>query len=256
MRVNLYLDGRTVLHRLHPQVKVAILASTFVAIYGVDEPLLVLPAMLLIAALLALAGAAPNVRRFAPILIAVPIVTFVMWSLFYGYGAAAAPPRAEAMRYAAGMALKLESFVAASVLFLSITRVEEFTDALRGLGVPYRVSFVVAMAFRLVPLFLGSALSVVAAQRARGLDFDRGSLAERLRRYMPVIVPVFMGALRRADAMSMALESRGFGREAARATFVRSRFTSADRAAAAVIVVLVAIYLWASISGLGRVAPR
>lgn len=257
MRVNLYLDAASPLHRLHPQVKLGILAATFAAIYGIDEPLLVLPVASLIGALLVLAGALPNVRRFAPMLIVVPIATFLVWTIFYGYGrGAAAPPRAEAMRFAAGMALKLESFVAASVLFLSITRVEEFTDALRGLGVPYRVSFVVAMAFRLVPLFLGSALSVVAAQRARGLDFDRGSIAERLRRYVPVIVPVFMGALRRADAMSMALEARGFGREASRATFVRSRFRPADRLAALLIVAIVAAYVAASVGGYGRVTPR
>lgn len=256
MRINLYLDGDSRLHRLHPQVKLAILGATFAAVYGIDEPLLVLPVTASIGVLLWVARAGPNVRRFAPMLLLVPIATFVTWSLFYGYGRPVRPPRAEAVRFALGMGLKLECFVAASVLFLSITRVEEFTDALRGLGVPYRVSFVIALAFRLVPLFLGSALSVVAAQRARGLDFDRGSVAERLRRYMPVIVPVFMGALRRADAMAMALEARGFGRDASRATFVRSRFTTADRLATVLIATIVIAYVWAGLHGLGRVTSR
>lgn len=259
MRVNLYLDRGTFLHRLHPQVKLAILAATFASVYAVDQPLVVLPVTATLGLLLVAAGALGNARRFAPMLVAVPIATFVVWSLFYGYGsnaAAAVRSRFEAMEFAAGMALKLESFVLSSVLFLSITRVEEFTEALRGLGVPYRVSFAVSMAFRLVPLFLGSALAVVAAQRARGLDFSRGSVFARLRRYVPVIVPVFMGALRRADAMAMALEARGFGRQASRASFVRSRVAGRDLMVGAVIAAVVVAYLAAWALGYGRVGAR
>jgi energy-coupling factor transport system permease protein len=142
------------------------------------------------------------------------------------------------------------------VLFLSITRVEEFTEALRVLGMPYRMSFAIAMAFRLVPLFLTSALSVVAAQRARGLDFSTGGVLARLARYMPVVVPVFMGALRRADAMAIALETRGFGRQSQRTRFARSRFAARDGAVAAVLVVVVGAYLWAWAHGFGKLRAR
>src|SRR5262249_12441765 len=173
-----------------------------------------------------------------------------------GAAAFGARPRGEAIEFAAGMALKLESFLAASVLFLSITRVEEFTEALRLLGMPYRMSFAIAMAFRLVPLFLSSALSVVAAQRARGLEFSSGGVFARLARYMPVVVPVFMGALRRADAMSMALETRGFGRQTERTSFARSRFGLRDAAAAALLVIVVGSYLWAWFHGYGRLRAR
>jgi len=118
------------------------------------------------------------------------------------------------------------------------------------------MSFAIAMAFRLVPLFLSSALSVVAAQRARGLEFSSGSVFVRLARYMPVVVPVFMGALRRADAMAIALETRGFGRQAERTRFARSRFGLRDAVAAALLVVVVGGYLWAWIHGYGRLRAR
>jgi len=261
VRVSLYLDRRTVIYRLHPQVKLAILAATFGSIYGIDRPLAVAPVTLLLGILLAVARATANVRRFAFMFVAVPIASFVMWSVFYGYGQSSAAslgprPWSEALEYAAGMSLKLESFLAASVLFLSITRVEEFTEALRGLGMPYRMSFTIALAFRLVPLFLSSALSVVAAQQARGLDFSRGNVFQRLGRYMPVVVPVFMGALRRADAMAMALEARGFGGRAERTTFVRSRFAARDAVAASAIMLVVGAYLWMWAHGYGKLRPR
>jgi energy-coupling factor transport system permease protein len=261
MRINLYLDRGTVLYRLHPQVKLAILAATFASIYGVERPLVVAPVAGALAILLAGARATPNVRRFGLMFLAVPIASFVMWTLFYGHGqtsAAALGPRpwSEAMEYAAGMSIKLECFLATSVLFLSITRVEEFTEALRGLGMPYRMSFTIALAFRLVPLFLSSALSVVVAQQARGLEFSRGNVFQRLARYMPVIVPVFMGALRRADAMAMALEARGFGRAAVRTTYVRSRFGTRDLVATAAIAIVVGGYLWMWAHGYGKLRRR
>jgi energy-coupling factor transport system permease protein len=260
MRVNLYLDRRTFLHGLHPLVKLGLLAATFASVYGIDRPLALAPVALGLAGLLIASGATANVRRFAVMFLAVPVASFVMWTFFYGYGQSAAglapPPRAEAIEFAAGMALKLESFLAASVLFLSITRVEEFTEALRALGMPYRMSFAIAMAFRLVPLFLTSALSVVAAQRARGLDFSRGGVLARLARYVPVVVPVFMGALRRADAMAMALETRGFGRQARRTSFARSRFTACDAGVTALLFAVVGCYLWAWAHGYGRLRAR
>jgi len=228
-------------------------------VYGIDRPLAVAPVAVALGALLVCADATINVRRFWVMFVAVPVASFVLWTFFYGYGqgaVAASPSRAEAVEYAAGMALKLESFLGASVLFLSITRVEEFTEALRALGMPYRMSFAIAMAFRLVPLFLSSALSVVAAQRARGLEFSSGSVFVRLARYMPVVVPVFMGALRRADAMAIALETRGFGRQAERTRFARSRFGLRDAVAAALLVVVVGGYLWAWIHGYGRLRAR
>lgn len=258
MRINLYLDRGTWLHRLHPQIKLGILAATFASLYTMDRPVAVAPVLAALGVLLVMARAFPNLRRFAPMFVAVPVASFIMWSVFYRYGQSSAAsfglrPRPDALAFAAGMSMKLESFLAASVLFLSITRVEEFTEALRGLGMPYRMSFTIAMAFRLVPLFLSSSLSVVAAQRARGLDFSRGNVFARLGRYMPVIVPVFMGALRRADAMAMALEARGFGRQTGRTTFVRSRFLPRDVIAAAVILTVVVVYVWAAVHGYGKI---
>jgi energy-coupling factor transport system permease protein len=260
VRVNLYLDRHTFLYGLHPLVKLGILAATFASVYGIERPLLVAPVAVALGGLLVVAGATANVRRFAVMFIAVPVATFVMWTFFYGYGRGAAglapPPRAEAVEYAAGMALKLEAFLSASVLFLSITRVEEFTEALRTLGMPYRMSFAIAMAFRLVPLFLSSALSVIAAQRARGLEFSSGGVIARLTRYMPVVVPVFMGALRRADAMALALETRGFGRQTERTSFARSRFRARDAGVAALLVAVVGGYLWTWLHGYGRLGAR
>ena len=79
----------------------------------------------------------------------------------------------------------------AGILFLSTTRIEDFAYALTRLGMPYTVGFTMTMAFRLVPVFVDAATTVVQAQRCRGLDFERGGLWQRVLRYVPVMVPVW-----------------------------------------------------------------
>jgi energy-coupling factor transport system permease protein len=148
--------------------------------------------------------------------------------------------------FALGMALKLAIILGAGIFFLSVTRIEEFAYALTRLGMPYKIGFTFSLAFRLVPVFLDATGTVVQAQRCRGLDFDRGGFAQRLARYIPVIVPVFMAALRRADNMAMALEARGFQSGRKRTTLQRYPFGALDAVALAVVVLLAVSYvaLW------------
>jgi len=114
------------------------------------------------------------------------------------------------------------------------------------------------LAFRLVPVFLDAAATVVQAQRCRGLEFDRGGLWQRLRRYIPVIVPVFMGGLRRADNMAMALEARGFQSSSPRTSLYESRFGMLDTLALLFLLAMTAGYLglwWNGALSFSRVSP-
>jgi energy-coupling factor transport system permease protein len=213
----LYLDHGTWLHRLHPFVRLLGMLALFVMAYVVERPVWQLPILGTIVVLLVWARALPNVYRLRYLFILIFVMTAVIWTLFYGPDGD--PPvlvwgpitiSHTSPWFALDMALKLVGFLAAGILFLSVTRVEEFAYALTRLGMPYKVGFTMTMAFRLVPVFVDAAVTVVQAQRCRGLDFDRGSVWARIRRYVPVIVPVFMGALRRADQMAMTLDARGF----------------------------------------------
>ena len=85
-----------------------------------------------------------------------------------------------------------------------------------------------SLAFRLVPLFMDSALTVLQAQSLRGYDFNQGNLLARMKRYVPAVIPVFMGALRRANNMAMALEARGFGLGITPTSFIEYRIERRD----------------------------
>jgi energy-coupling factor transport system permease protein len=89
-------------------------------------------------------------------------------------------------------------------------------------------------------------MTVVQAQRCRGFNFDEGNVVQRIRRYVPVIVPVFIGALRRADGMAMALEARGFQSGRRRTALEEYQFRGSDALGLALVVGITAVYvaLW------------
>src|SRR5262249_18801042 len=162
----------------------------------------------------AVAHARPNLVRLRALAVAIPIATFVVWAIAYRRGDpifSLGPllVTRQGLRFGVGMGLKLESFLLLSIALLSTTRVEGLTIALPRFGLPYRFGFTLTLAFRLVPVFVDTAATVLQAQRLRSLDIGGRGLRERIRRTAPVIIPVFMGALRRADQMAMALEMRG-----------------------------------------------
>jgi energy-coupling factor transport system permease protein len=246
----LYLDEVTWLHRCHPLVRLTVACALFVAAFLADRVAWQLPLVALAGILLSSAAAWRNVVRLRLLFVLVFLMTFLVWTIFYGPDEQA--PVLEAgpllishagVRFALTMALKLTVFLAAGTVFLTVTRVEEFAYALTAAGMPFRIGFAVTLSFRLVPVFLESAQKVVQAQRCRGYDFERGGLLERVRRYVPVIVPVFMGALRRTDGLAMALDARGFQLDGARSSYLSYPLAVRDAAAVAGSALLVAVYL-------------
>ena len=246
----MYLDNDTWVHRLHPLVRLLGMVSVFISAFVAARPIALVPILSVLIGLLAWTGSLPNVYRLRYLFALIFIMTTLIWTLFYGPDGA--PPvfawgpiaiSRTAPWFAIGMALKLDTFLASGVLCLSVTRIEEFAYALGQLGLPYKLGFTMTMAFRLVPVFVEAAGTVVQAQRCRGLDFDRGTPWQRVRRYVPVIVPVFMGALRRADQMAMTLDARGFQAPAMRTVLDPWRVRALDLLVAAVLLAAVATYL-------------
>jgi energy-coupling factor transport system permease protein len=256
MPLSLYIDRASPLHGRHPVAKLAAMIMVFVAAFLLDDPMFIAPLTALVLVATVAAGAVPNLWRLRWIVVPVFVFTLAIWALFYPVPASGVAARGEALRFGLGMALKLETFLAAGLLFLATTTVEEFAIALRALGVPYRVGFVVTLAFRLVPVFLESALTVVDAQRCRGLDFTRGRVHQRIARYVPVIVPVFIGGLRRADQMAFALEVRGFSSGRVRTGLPRPAPNAGDWLLASIAAAVVVTYFVFWTMGVGRIAPR
>lgn len=261
MPIYLYIERTGVLHRLHPTVKVFALVVMFWSVFWVDNPLALLPLGLLMLVAAQSAGAWPNFYRLRWLFIMVILFTTLAWMIFYRRGPALLDlkiihlSRASLM-FGLGRGLKLAELLATSVLFLSTTKIEEFTVGLSTLNVPYRAGFAITLAFRLAPLFMDSAVTVYQAQSLRGYDFNRGGPLERVRRYVPVIIPVFMGALRKANAMAMALEARGFGHISQPTSFIEYPVAARDVIAVIVLLAIGALYFMIYYAGYGAIALK
>ena len=261
MPIYLYIDHGSVVHRLNPTVKVFALFVMFWSVYWVDHPLALLPLGVLMIVLAQLTGAWPNFYRLRWLFILLIFFTTLAWMVFYRKGPALIDTpiihlSRASLTFGLGRGLKLAELLATSVLFLSTTKVEEFTAGLARIGVPYRVGFAITLAFRLAPLFIDSALTVVQAQSLRGYDFNRGGPLERVKRYVPVVVPVFMGALRKANNMAMALEARGFGMSAMPTSYIDFPIRPRDRIAYALLIGLAATYFLIYWTGYGAISVK
>ena len=135
MPIYLYIDRGSIVHRLNPTVKVFALFTMFWSVYWVDHPLALLPLGLVMVAFAQLTGSWPNFYRLRWLFILVILSTTLAWMVFYRQGPALIKlPLIHLSRaslvFGLGRGLKLAELLATSVLFLSTTKVEEFTAGL------------------------------------------------------------------------------------------------------------------------------
>jgi energy-coupling factor transport system permease protein len=252
MPIYRYIERSSFVHRLHPTVKVFALFVIFWSVYWVDRPIALVPLGMVLLALAFVTESGPNFYSLRWLFIIIVASTTISWMFVFGHRGAWITQTS--VMVGLGRGLKLAELLAASVLFLSTTKVEEFMVGLARLGVPYRARFAITLSFRLAPLFIDSYLTVVDAESLRGLDFSRGRIIERLRRYVPVVIPVFMGALRKANNMAMALEARGFGMNPHPTSYIEYPVRRRDIATLVFLIGLGAAYFALWLGGWGLVA--
>jgi len=111
---------------------------------------------------------------------------------------------------------------------------------LARLGLPVReLVLVLTIALSFVPTFFEEIDKITKAQRARGVDFRSGGLAQRFRSLVPVFIPIFVSAFRRAEDLAIALEARGFRGAPRRTRLYRLRLGRQDLVASVVVLVVI-----------------
>src|SRR5919202_3624401 len=222
MDPSLYLDRDTWVHRLDPRTKMFLLVGMFALAFVFLNPLYLLAVLAVVLLFGYAAKVLVNLKRIWFILVAIAIVSAILWSIFgHGRTPLFLFVERESVLYGIGIALRLDITIIAGMIFLSTTRNEEVAIGLVRLGIPYRFAFAVSTALRLVPMIVSTGLTIGQAQRSRGLDLESGNIVRRIRNYMPLLVPVFVSTIRSTNVFSMALESKGFGANPDRTYFLR-----------------------------------
>ena len=96
------------------------------------------------------------------------------------------------------------------------------------------MTMMMSMALRFIPTLIEETDKIMSAQKARGADFETGSLIDRAKALLPVMVPLFVSAFRRADELAVAMESRCYHGGEGRTRMKQLKMAGRDYAALAV----------------------
>jgi len=229
MDAEIYLDNNSFIHRMDPRTKILVFLMTFVALLLFEDPLWMLPVGFLIFLQLFVSGAVKNLRRIRYILIVLTVSSMVLWNFFsQGVTPLFWVFELESFYFSIARTLLMTLMISAGMILISTTRNEELILGMIRLGMPYRVGFAISTALRLVPTIATSTMTISQAQRSRGLNLDSGSVFDRVRKFLPLLVPVFISTIRSTNIFAMALESKGFGARDQRTYYLNLHMQKGD----------------------------
>jgi energy-coupling factor transport system permease protein len=124
--------------------------------------------------------------------------------------------------------LRLIVLMSAFSLFFLTVHPDDFALALVKLHVPYDFAFAFSMAVRYVPTIATETETIRDAQMSRGLELERGNLVQKVRNYLPILIPIIVSSIRRALQVAESLESRAFGATAKRTSLYELQLRKRD----------------------------
>ncbi|MBN1138103.1 MAG: energy-coupling factor transporter transmembrane protein EcfT [Anaerolineae bacterium] len=220
-----YQPGHSILHRLHPLVKIGWLLFGTVLVFVVRSPWVVLAAVALLLLAFPLARLRLRQVRGTRLFITTALLLGLLQILFVHEGeilvrVGQLAITAGGLRAAAYVAGRFLSVILLSYLFVLTTEPNDLAYALMRAGVPYRYGFALITALRLVPVFEQEGQTVYHAQLARGVEYDVRSPRRFVTLARQFFLPLLVSALGKVDALAVSMEGRCFGKYPTR-TFVR-----------------------------------
>jgi len=216
-----YFPGNSLAHKLDPRTKILLTVLYIVALFCAKW----FVSYALVAALLVtgvkVSGVAPKalVRGLKPILFIICFTAIL--NLFYTPGEVLASfwifkITKEGIFTAFFMVLRITMLIMGTFLLTYTTSPIALTDGLETLLGPlkkirvpvHELSMIMSIALRMIPTLIEETDKIMSAQKARGADFESGNLFQRAKALVPILVPLFISAFRRADELAVAMECR------------------------------------------------
>ena len=216
-----YFPGNTVVHRLDPRTKLIAVVLYIAALLTANNASATALVLLTLVFCVALSHIRPKAlfKGLKPLIVIV-ILTAVL-NLFYSDGNVICSfwvfrITANGIRRAVLMVLRILLLVCGTFLLTYTTSPLQLTDGLEQLLSPlkkvhfpvHELAMMMSIALRFIPTLIEETDKIMSAQKARGADFDSGSLVRRAKALLPILVPLFVSAFRRADELATAMECR------------------------------------------------
>lgn len=148
------------------------------------------------------------------------------------------------MEYAVAMTLRFIVLVESFSVFFLTTSPDILGLALEQTRIPYEFCFAFTTAVRFVPVLAEEAQTIMDAQKARGLELEKGNFLKRVRNYIPILIPLIVGAIRRSLELAEAMESRAWGATEKRTNLYVLRIHRGDLVLLVIAGVIVALALY------------
>lgn len=253
--MGIYQPGDSVIHKLHPGVKIAALLILFISVIQTDSLLGYGVLLLFMAASVALSGLPPK-TVFAPVrqLLWFFLIIFLMNTCFYGpenpwFRLWIFQPSQEGMMQGIHVVARVffmlvfSNVLTVTTAPLAITEaIESLLFPLRIIGIPVgQIAMILSVAVQFIPILFEEAEMIRKAQMARGARFDSPGLFDRAKAALPLVLPIFLAAFKRADELSLAMEARGYRTDLKPVKRRIERFSFADGCVLGVCIALCAL---------------
>ena len=218
-----HFPGNSLVHRFDPRLKLVLTVAYIVLLFAASNPLGLTLSILFLGVMYKVAKIPVKMigKSLKPIL---PIVLFTaVLNLFFVSGEGDPLVHfwfltiyAEGVRYAVLMAVRVMALIAGTSLLTYTTSPIVLTDAIEQLLKPlgklhfpvHELAMVMSIALRFIPTLIEETDKIMNAQKARGAQLDTGKMTDRVKALVPVLIPLFISAFRRADELAMAMECR------------------------------------------------
>ena len=218
-----YFPGNTILHRLDPRGKI-ILTILYIVVIFFAKNLWSFAAVIASAVFLTIISRiSPKnlLKSMKPLIFVLAFTTF--FNVFWTEGEILLVKfwiieiYLEGIIFAVMMIIRISALLVGTTIILTYTTspimltdgLEQLLAPLRKIKLPvHEFSMMMTIALRFIPTLIEETDKIMSAQKARGADFTSGSLAKRAKALVPVLIPLFISAFRRADELATAMECR------------------------------------------------
>ena len=237
-----FFPGDTVVHKLDARTKILLVVVYIVALFQAGGWLSYAAVVLVTALVIHISRIRPaNIFKGLKPMLFIIILTAAL-NIFYTTGTPVRPGWIitwEGIARAVQMVLRIGLLITGTFMLTYTTSPLALTDGLelllnplKKIRVPvHEMTIMMSMALRFIPTLIEETDKIMSAQKARGADFETGSLVQRAKALLPVLVPLFVSAFRRADELAVAMESRCYHGGEGRTRMKQLRFARRDYAA-------------------------
>lgn len=254
MTLGQYYPGNSFLHKMDPRAKILCTMIFICAIFLANNPWSYLVVTLFTTLCISLSGVPFRliVKAVKPLWV-ILVFTLVIHLLttpgteIFRFGLVKITE--EGVRNGVFMTLRLVFLIAFSSLLTYTTSPIVLTDGIEALLMPFRrfgvpaheLAMMMTIALRFIPTLLEETDRIMKAQSSRGADFTAGNIWQKAKSMVPLLVPLFISAFRRADDLATAMEARCYRGGEGRTKMHRLVYTGNDRIAFVTVLVVVAV---------------